>query len=402
MALAKAEGGPCVYDRERMRLAWFRPHPGPDSADDLALVIEGLRATHAVHLVDARAAHDFVWQAAQGMFDLCVYELDDTLAHQYIWPYVLHYPGVLALRTSRLHESRAISLTHQHRDADREAEMAFADGQARNDTPWLPVRGGWSTWRIPVLASRVTAVADDALAAAVSEACPDARVVVTPTGVPDPLETARGESSRGGAVRVLVCDGAPARMVERAAARAREAGAGVELAHGGAGEVSGLLAADVIVATRWPTLGRPLVAALLGAAAGKVVIVAETASTARWPLLDPQTWQPRSLLAGPGVTEAPIAISIDPRDEEHSLMLALVRLSGDAELRASLGRAAREWWQRHATVANAVTEWHTLLEQAARLQPLARPAGWPPHLDAAGDGTMRAILDQFGIDHGRV
>jgi hypothetical protein len=53
-------------------------------------------------------------------------------------------------------------------------------------------------------------------------------------------------------------------------------------------------------------------------------------------------------------------------------------------------------------VANAVTEWHTLLEQAARLQPLARPAGWPPHLDAAGDGTMRAILDQFGIDHGRV
>ena len=63
-----------------MRLAWFRP----DSAgsDDFAPVIEGLRATHDVRLVNARAAHDFVWQAAQGAFDLCVYELDDTLEHQ--------------------------------------------------------------------------------------------------------------------------------------------------------------------------------------------------------------------------------------------------------------------------------------------------------------------------------
>ncbi len=89
-----------------MRLAWFRPDTAPD-ADDLAAVIDGLRETHDVHVVDARAAHDFVWQAAQGIFDLCVYELDDTPAHQYIWPYLLHYPGVLALRTSRLHDGRA-------------------------------------------------------------------------------------------------------------------------------------------------------------------------------------------------------------------------------------------------------------------------------------------------------
>jgi hypothetical protein len=191
-------------------------------------------------------------------------------------------------------------------------------------------------------------------------------------------------------------------VVERAAARAREAGAELELVHGDAGDVSALLAADVIVATRWPTLGRPLVAALVGAAAGKAVIVAETASTARWPVLDPQTWQPRSVLARPGGADTPIAISIDPRDEEHSLMLALTRLSRDAALRASLGRAAREWWEQHATMARAVTAWRTVLEQAAGLHPPARPDGWPAHLDADGGGTMRAILDQFGIDQGRV
>ncbi len=379
-----------------MRIAWFRPDT--TGSDDLSAVVDGLRDAHDIALVPRSAAHDFVWQAAQEMFDLCVYELDDTLSHQYIWPYLLHYPGVLALRTSRLHGSRALSLAHQHRDADREAEMAFADGQARNDAPWPLVRGAWSTWRIPVLASRVTAVADDALAAAVAEACPGARVVVTPAGVPDPLETAPAASSRSGALmRVLVCDGASARVVERAAARAREAGAGLELVRGGCGDVSELLAADVIVATQWPTLGRPLLAALGGAAAGKAVIVAETASTARWPALDPQTWQPRGVAATPAVTEPSIAVSIDPRDEEHSLMLALVRLANDPALRASLGRAARAWWQEHATVARAVDAWRGVLNEAAGLQPPPRPAGWPAHLDDDASGLAASILDQFGL-----
>ena len=154
------------------------------------------------------------------MFDLCVYELDDTPSHQYIWPYLLHYPGVLALRTSRLHDGRATALAHQHRDADREAEMAFADGSARSDAPWPLVRGAWSTWRIPVLASCLTAVADDALATAIRESCPGARVVVTPAGVPGPVAPAAvtPQAARG-AVRVLVAAGVPARTIGGAAAR---------------------------------------------------------------------------------------------------------------------------------------------------------------------------------------
>ena len=74
-----------------MRVAWFTPDRSPD---DLDAVIEGLREAHEVRLIDAGAAHDFVWQMAQGAFDLCVYELDDSAAHQYIWPYLLHYPGI--------------------------------------------------------------------------------------------------------------------------------------------------------------------------------------------------------------------------------------------------------------------------------------------------------------------
>ena len=159
-----------------MRVAWFRPDLIPDR------VIHALRETHIVHIVDCSAAHDFVWQAAQGAFDLCVYELDDSAAHQYIWPYLLHYPGVVVLRTSSLHHGRALSLVHQRRDADRDAEMAFADGAGRTDARWRLLRGSWSTWRVPVLASRLTVVADHALASDIRETCSSANVVVIPPG----------------------------------------------------------------------------------------------------------------------------------------------------------------------------------------------------------------------------
>ncbi len=77
------------------------------------------------------------------------------------------------------------------------------------------------------------------------------------------------------------CDGGSgtARWSARPRARAKPVRRS-SIVHAAAGDASALRAADVIVATRWPTFGRPLIAALLGAAAGKAVIVAETESTA--------------------------------------------------------------------------------------------------------------------------
>jgi hypothetical protein len=386
-----------------MRIAWFRP----DSTDggDLDAVIDGLRETHDIRTIGAAAAHDFVWQAAQGAFDLCVYELDDSPAHQYIWAYLLHYPGVLVLRTVSLHDGRARALVHQHRDADRDAEMAFADGAVRTDAPWPLVRGSWSSWRVPVLASRVTAVADDALAAMIERECPGARVARLPAGVPDPRRGVGGSEAglktrnhdTDAPMRVLVCDDGTSGAVERAVARARQAGARLQLTRMAAVETAAVHDADVIIATRWPSLGRPLLAALTGAAAGKAVVVAETESTAGWPALDPQTWQPRALATGIAPPPTPMAISIDPRDEEHSLVVALTRLAGDGSLRSSLGDAARTWWAQHATVAHAIGAWHALLEEAVTLPVPRRPSGWPAHLDADGGGLASQILEEFGL-----
>ena len=379
-----------------MRLAWFRPDAAVGS--DLDAVIDGLRETHDIRTIGAGAAHDFVWQAAQGAFDLCVYELDDSAAHQYIWPYLLHYPGVLVLRTVSLHDGRARALVHQHRDADRDAEMAFADGAGRTEAPWPLLRGAWATWRVPVLASRVTAVADDALAAAIARECPGAHVARVPAGVSDPRRRAGAAPRHEGApLRVLVCDDGTPGAVERAAERARQAGARIDLGRTATIDARGVLEADAIVATRWPSLGRPLLAALVGAAAGKAVVVAETESTAGWPALDPQTWQPRALATGIAPPETAMAISIDPRDEEHSLAIALTRLAGDAALRSTLGAAAREWWARHATVAHAVDAWRALVEEAATLPAPPRPPGWPAHLDADGSRLVSQILGESGL-----
>ena len=151
-----------------------------------------------------------------------------------------------------------------------------------------------------------------------------------------------------------------------------------------------LLDADVMVATRWPSLGRPLLAALVGAAAGKAVIVAETESTASWPRLrsaDVAVAGARRRV--PEHAEPPMAISIDPRDEEHSLVLALTRLASDAALRASLGSAARAWWAQHATVAHAVEAWRTLLEQARS----AAATGPPGRLAPAPRRRWRRVGD---------
>ena len=194
-------------------------------------------------------------------------------------------------------------------------------------------------------------------------------------------------------MRVQLSTSVSPRVFDAALRRAHQAGAAAITMVAG-----DLNAVDVVLAMQWPTFGRPLTGALSGFAAGRAVVVADTASTAHWPSLDPQTWQQRSLSIGLGNTDRPIAVSIDPRDEEHSLMLALIRLANDAALRSALGSASRAWWARHATVAHAVAAWRALIEDAVSLPVPPRPAGWPAHLDGDGGGLATSILDQFGID----
>jgi hypothetical protein len=89
---------------------------------------------------------------------------------------------------------------------------------------------------------------------------------------------------------------------------------------------------------------------------------------------------------------------VDPRDEEHSLVVALRRLADDPQLRTRLGAAARAWWLRHGTVASALSAWRHALEDAAGSTTWRRPDGWPAHLDADGSALADTILRECGVE----
>jgi hypothetical protein len=386
-----------------MRLAWFRPGTGADSGfDDLRETIAALASEHTVDVVSEARAHDFVWMEARRPYDLCVFELDDTPAHHYVFPYVLHYPGVLALRTGALHASRTTLLMHRRRRRDYEVEMAFSEGPQRPAIPWHVARGTRPLLRVPTLASRAVVVADQAWADSLQRAHPDARIRYVPVGVAGPVlaETgtvaaagASAQSGAPGAMRVAVVDGRQVDVVDRAIARVSSPEVRLErLVVLDAASVSAR--ADIVVALGRPALGVPIASALSGMAAALPVIVAETETTAGWPALDPQTWQPRGYKG-----HAPSAvISIDPRDEEHSLVLALRRLAVDAALRRTLGAGGHAWWTAHHTLARAAERWHVVLREAATLTPPRKPPDWPAHLTADGTERARAILGEFGLD----
>jgi hypothetical protein len=375
-----------------MRLAWFRPETHlSDRLDDTAALIRTLESEHQIHIVDEARAHDFIRLDFRSPFDLCVYELADTPHHAYIWPYLLHVPGVLRLRSLSLHESRTQAL--RRRDRDLASELAFSD---------------WDLAGAPIVGSRITVVSDAPAAARLQRHYPSAAIRFAPLGLGSGPHQGSGIGDRGsraldpgsqipepclaegGLTLVGSLDVARRGVVQRAAARARDAGARIEVIADASAERV-LEDADVIVAMSWPPADETTLA-LAGLAAGKAVVVFEAAHTAGWPALDPQTWRLRGWTA-----DRPVVVSVDPRDEEHSLSLALRRLANDSSLRSELGTTARAWWHQNATVDHAARAWRSIIDEAATLTPPQRPVNWPRHLTADGTERAREILGELAV-----
>jgi hypothetical protein len=360
-----------------MHIAWLRPTSvdGASPLDDTAALIDALRDRHTIDVFDERRAHDLVWLHARTPFHMCVYELDDTSAHQYVWPYLLRYSGIVLLRNVSMYRSRSRALERQQRRDDLARELEFSR------RPML---------RAPLVASRAVGVAHRSIADALRIDYPEANIRHLPIGI-RPITSssppARAETTFG------FLDTGDRRQVDvlrRAAQRARDAGAHVELLIDR--DLHALHAADVVMALHWPTNGNPLADAIAVMASRRASVVFDTLETADWPSLDPQTWQPRA-----GGSDRPICVSIDLRDEEHSLMLTMRRLAADGELRRALGEAAHAWWRREATVERASAAFESLLEEAVSLPPPPRPVDWPAHLTADGTERAREMLAELGV-----
>jgi hypothetical protein len=347
-----------------MRIAWFRETPTDASSplDATAPLINALRSSHDISVIEQASAYDFVWQQLRRPSDLCVFEIDNTRAHEFIWGYLANYPGVVLLHSTDIVHLRAIVLSARLTVVN---DRGLAD-RVQHRFPAANVRYA------PALAT-----AEDDLATDPVSLRPDetdaARARVTTFAVHD-------RRPRGG------------RLVDRAIDRARNAGATFDIVDRNM-TAGALASADVLIAPMWPPFSSSSTPVLAAMAAGKAVITTETEATAQWPAIDPQTWRSRGLL----VEEPPIAVTVDPRDEEHSLMLAVRRLASDAAMRQQLGRAARTWWAAHATPRHATAAWAAILEEAATLPALPQGEHWPKPFVLDGTELARELLREFGL-----
>jgi hypothetical protein len=335
-----------------MTLAWFRTTPLARAAqlDETAPAIAALGQTHKIDIVTAAEAHDFVWRQFRTPYDLTVFEVGADF-DAFMRPYLLHYPGA-AIVTGAMPRA---------------------------------ARGAWQLHQA-CASSRLVIARDEALAARLQDEHPGIPVRYVPLALDPWLTRGQGGVDHGSTtgrpdpMRVAVVGAGRAEVVARALQRVRDAGANAVLADDAAD-------ADVVLALVWPGAGESLMPALAAMARRQAVVVFETEITAGWPAIDPQTGRPR-----PPAAEAPIAISIDPLDEEHSLVLAIRRLAGDAGLRDAIAATGHAWWQSHATIAPTLPAWRAAIDAAA-----AASAPAPPVPLADGCDKARHILETFGL-----
>ena len=446
------------------RLAWFSPLPPERSgiAAYSAELLPRLLSQHDIDVfvekssdgapggLDVLDAHDFVWKHRRHPYDLTVYQLGNAACHDYMWPYLFRFPGLVILHDGQLHFARARLLLQQERYSDYRAELRFNHPDVRADVADLGITGllgslhyFWPMLRTVVEASRCVAVHSPGLAAELREEFPEATIADLRMGVP-----AGPPGSSPGALRtqhslpsipedavVFAAFGriTPEKRISqilRALAAIGEAEPPLHLllvgesatyydalteakALGVAERVTltgfvddddlaaYLECADVCLCLRWPSARETSASWLRCLAAGKATIVTDLAHRVEVPSLDPRSWKP---LHAPqidvGATEVrpvePVCVSLDILDEDHSLRLAMRRLTQDTALRAQLGRQARAYWQRHHTLDHMVKDYASLVGRVLEAPP---PTGkLPGHLRPVGIEHALALTAEGGYE----
>jgi glycosyltransferase involved in cell wall biosynthesis len=433
------------------RLAWFSPLPPTTSgiAAYSAELLPRLRARgFAVDTFTDRNAHEFVWMRRRHPYDLTVFQMGNAACHDYMWAYLFRYPGLVVLHDAQLHQARALFLTKrwQPRRNDYIAEVHANHPDAPPDLPYLVLaRMGdrmyqhWPMVRLVIAAARATVVHNEWLAEDLREKHPAATIHAIEMGVQAvPSAIGRDETTHAALVAGLrQRHGIPHDAIvvaafggvtpEKRIPQIIRAMSAIATRHphvhlmlvGSAAEhydvradaagiadrvhLTGfvpdeelpgyLLSADVCACLRWPTNRETSASWLRAIAAGRPTIVTELAHMGHVPTLDPRGWRVLSTRRDAG---EPVAISIDPLDEDHSLQLALDRIVSDRALRTRIGTAARAWWGRHHQLEPMAAAYEDVI--AATIGSPDPMPHLPPHLRADGSARLRALAGELRIE----
>jgi glycosyltransferase involved in cell wall biosynthesis len=436
------------------RLAWFSPMPPARSgvAACSATLVPALRGRHAIDVfVDdviaagrsgAVSAHEFPWRHQQSPYDLNVYQLGNSSCHDYLWPYLFRYPGLVVLHDVRLHHARAAALLRRGRTAAYREEFAWNHPAVDRDLAELAIAGfdsalyySWPMTRLILQTARAVAVHTDANAAALAAEEPSARIHTVRLGHGRALDPVEQQGARArvrarlaippdavlfgcfggltpqkriaqvlGAFSATLTFAPDARLLLAGDAsdlpdlrgQIRRMGLAARVTLTGYLDSDDLLtdyiaACDASLNLRWPTAGEVSGPWLRCLALGLPTVVVDLAHMTDVPSLDPRTWQ----LHGGGDPATAVCIAIDILDEDHSLALAMRRLAAQPAFRERLGHAAAAYWQRTHTPALMIDDYRHLLDQAVALP---APEAWlPPHLRDDGGAVLDEITARFGL-----
>ena len=417
---------------------------GVDVFVDEALVgaSKGAAAPPSAGEVRVLGAHDFVWRHARAPYDLPIYQVGNSWAHGFVWPYLFQYPGLVVLHDARLHHARADALLRRRRARDYRAEFAYNHPDVPAGAAELAVRGfdgayyyHWPMRRAIMDASRVVATHARGAVNMLREAHPGRTVEHITLGhglkAIDASAARRAFRARLGIpenalVFGLLGTASPEKRVAqilRAFASARQWAADARLLV--AGQVDPLLplnemmdgfglrdvihvagrlddaqfdeavvACDVGLNLRWPTAREVSGPWLRMLSAGLPTVIVDAAHHVDVRTLDPRTWLCHAPVPlEPNPEARAVAVGIDILDEEHSLRLALRRLGADAGLRLRLGAAARAYWESNHTVAAMAADYERVIALALALP--APAVDLPQHLRPDPMGHTREVIGDF-------
>ena len=450
------------------RLAWFTPLPPERSgiATYSVEVLDSLTESYDVDIVvDSSplqlkeesgrriSAHDFLWRHRKDPYDLIVYQLGNATCHDYIWPYMFRYPGLVVLHDGQLHQARARLLFQQKRYDDYRAEFEYNHPDAKCDIAYLGISGFlgslnyfWPMLRTVVNSAKVLALHNMTLVQDLKEQFPTVCIERIRMGVSDNSVTRSKEDLRAKhniskeavvfaafgritpekrisqAFRALA---ATSRLIPHvhlllvgesapyydAVEEARRLGVADRVTFTGFVSNSDLDAymscVDVCLCMRWPSSGETSASWLRCLASGRATIVTDLHHTIDLPALVTRgTWtvsvgsdtsisqENISKLNTNTQSKTPLCVSIDIMDEEHSLQIAMYRLARDAKLRQELGKQARAFWTAHHTLKCMQTDYQRVIDLAINNSQLVKAP--LAHLQSDGCDTTRQILKEMG------